>query len=157
MGAADATTLTPVTSGIHTQVTPRTGTITIGVWQGVDVSDVSWSKSATDQFGSQVWIGTTLVASNEAPEVPQPYGGNPTNNLHGWLQPAPSAKGGSATWVDSDMMSASTRSASDTPETNTMQITAPATRSRWRRGHPVATSWSCSITTVRSSATCCTR
>ncbi len=118
----DATTLTPTTSGTHTQVTPQAGTITIGTWSGVNVNDVSWNKSATDQFGSQIWIGTTLVANNETPTAPAPNSGNPTSNLRGWLQPAPSAKSGSATWVDSDMMSVSTRSASDTPETNTMQI-----------------------------------
>lgn len=118
----DATTLTPVASGTHTQVTPKAGTITIGAWLGVNVSDVSWNKSVTDQAGSQVWIGTTLVANNETPDVPPLEDGNPTSNLHGWLEPAPNAKVGSATWVDSDMMSVSTRSASDTPETNTMQI-----------------------------------
>ena len=117
----DETTLAVTASGTHTQVTPKPGTITIGQWMGTNVNDVSWNTTS-DHFGSQVWIGTKLVASNHSPNAPGADVGNPTTNLHGWLQPASSDSAGDATWVDSDMLQVKTRSATDTPSQNTMEI-----------------------------------
>ena len=87
---------------------------------GTNVNDVGWNTTS-DPFGSQVWIGTTLVASNHSPNAPATVG-NPTTNLHGWLQPASSDSAGDATWVDSDMLQVKTRSATDTPSQNTIEI-----------------------------------
>jgi hypothetical protein len=117
----DETTLAVIASGNHTQVTPKPGTITIGQWMGTNVNDVSWNTTS-DAFGSQVWIGTKLVASNHSPNSPGSDVGNPTTNLHGWIQPASSDSAGDATWVGSDMLQVKTRSATDSPSQNTMEI-----------------------------------
>jgi hypothetical protein len=77
----DETTLPVTASGTHTRVTPTPGTITIGQWMGTHVNDVSWNTTS-GQYGSQVWIGTKLVASNHSPGVPATVS-DPTTNLHG--------------------------------------------------------------------------
>ena len=41
----DAATLAVVASGTHNQITPTAGTITIGQWDAVDLSNVSWDPT----------------------------------------------------------------------------------------------------------------
>ena len=69
-----------------------------------------------------IWIGTTQVAANTTPDSPGADVGNPTSNLHGWIQPATVANTDDATWIDSDMLQVKTRLPTDTPTTNTIEI-----------------------------------
>jgi hypothetical protein len=109
----DAKTLAPVATGTDATITPAAGTITIGVWNNYSIAS---SKAI---YGSRVWIGTTMVADNEAFN-PSPWSGNATSNLHGWLQPAPAD--GQASWVDSDMLTLTTRTADSTATTNGIAV-----------------------------------
>jgi hypothetical protein len=110
----DESTLAVVASGTHADVAPADGTITIGVWQGTTV------PYSADQYGSEIWFGTKVVARNVSPNAPAPGTGNPTTNLHGWIQPASGSA--DATWVDSDMLTLATRAQGSTPTTNTMDV-----------------------------------
>ena len=112
----DETTLAVIHAGTSDQVKPAPGTITIGAW---DNRTVPYSS---DQYGSMIWIGTTQVAANTTPTSPGANVGNPTSNLHGWIQPATVANTDDATWIDSDMLQVKTRLPTDTPTTNTIEI-----------------------------------
>ena len=119
----DASTLAVIASGNHRAITPRAGTITIGQWQGVSLGDISWDPTvAGAQDGSQVWLGTTLIASNSTPKAPASGTGNPTTALRGWLTPAASDSASNYSWFGSDLKRIQTRSAGDTATTNTIQI-----------------------------------
>ena len=136
----DATTRTVVASGTHDQIQPAAGTITIGQWEGVNLSDASWNQAGSAQNGSQVWLGTTLVASNHSNQG-DGSAGNPNTNLHGWIQPASSDTANNYTWFGSDMLQVQTRSATDTASTNTMtdqwlDVHADAARRHQRRVPP---------------------
>jgi hypothetical protein len=74
------------------------------------------------RWGSEIWIGTRQVALNNTDTDPGADNGNPTSNLHGWIQPASVAGTDNATWVDSDMLQVKTRQPADTPSTTTMEI-----------------------------------
>jgi hypothetical protein len=110
----DQTTLAPVASGTAAQVKPSAGTFTIGQWQN---SSVSYSG---DPWGSIVFVGTQQVAFNGTPNGPGANTGNPTSNLHGFVQQASGTN--TATWVGSDMLNVKTRATTDTASTNTMEI-----------------------------------
>jgi hypothetical protein len=112
----DEATLAIKASGTHTQITPTAGTITIGAWMN--------TPGATDLYpwGSSIWIGTKKVADTETTTDPGDGVGNPTSNLHGWIQPAATAGADNATWVDSDMLQVKTREPTDTTTQNTMEI-----------------------------------
>jgi hypothetical protein len=110
----DQTTLAPVAQGTAAQVKPAAGTFTIGQWQN---SPVSYSG---DPWGSIVFVGTQQVALNATPNGPGTNAGNPTSNLHGFIQEAGGIN--TATWVGSDMLNVKTRATTDTASTNTMEI-----------------------------------
>lgn len=110
----DESTLAVVASGTHADVAPADGTITIGVWQGTTV------PYSADQYGSEIWFGNKVVARNVSPNAPAPGTGNPTTNLHGWIQPASGSA--DATWVDGDMLTLDTRAQGSSPTTNTMDV-----------------------------------
>jgi hypothetical protein len=112
----DETTMAIVASGTHSQITPKAGTITIGVWFNTTV------PYSSDQDGSAIWIGTTQVALNSTSNNPGTDVGDPTSFLQGWIQPATASGTDDATYVDSDMVQLKTRLPSDTPTSNTMEI-----------------------------------
>ena len=120
----DAATLAVVADGTHDQITPSEGTITIGQWDGVDLSDVKWDSTVGGaQYGSQVWLGTSLVASNYSVNGTDFSNvGNATTALHGWIEPAKSDTTSEYSWFGSDMLQVETRMATDTATTNTMEI-----------------------------------
>jgi hypothetical protein len=110
----DEKTLAPVASSLEGgALAPRAGTVTIAVWENVNVS------FAAANNGSRIWIGTTEVADNESTDGCS-TGGNCNTNLHGWLLPA--AGTDPATWTDSDALNVQTRGAEEATTTNTMQI-----------------------------------
>src|SRR5262249_55962699 len=114
----DDQSLAPIATGTDATITPRAGTITIGVWDEHPIA-------GTDAQGSRVWIGTAMVANNTTPNNPGSGSGNPTANLHGWLQPRPTGTSTvtrTASWVDSDMLQVQTRAADSTPTSNSIAV-----------------------------------
>jgi len=105
---------------------PQAGRVTICAWGSTSLTGpnaISWLPFS-ETNGSAIFIGTTLVASNRSNNNWQPFTGNPTSSLQGWLKPA--SPDGDATWVDSSMVQAKTRRSTDTETTNTMEIDGTA-------------------------------
>jgi hypothetical protein len=111
----DPTTLAVDPDGVGTveSIKPEAGKITIYDWSNHTVS----GQAGT--FGSQVYIGTDMVANNHT-DAAAPLG-NGNSNLHGWLQPA-SADTGSAKWIPSDYLQVQTRNAGEASNQNTMTV-----------------------------------
>ena len=109
----DSKTLAPVGSSLDgTPLQPRSGVVTIAVWEDTTVP----FSAATS--GSRIWIDTSPVAVSES--LNGSGAGNPNTNLHGWLRPAAGTQG--VTWTDSDILKAQTRGLNDAATTNTMRV-----------------------------------